>query len=389
MAVPKTGSNTNTIKKDNIRLLYRHLRTGPLSCIDLSKRTGLTKSAVTTLTKELLCAGALRKTGIAKTAHGRPPVLLEIVRDYRFAIGLSFHREYIAAGVINLGFETIDSRRRPLSDFASPKEAADWAYRTGRQLVDRIGIPDEKILGIGVAAPGPLDCRSGVILNPPNCPLFQNFPLADTLKQQTDLPVFVHNVATLMALKEESLHSDKGENFALILIDAGVGSAVITDGKLYEGNAGFAGEIGHLSIDYHGHRCPCGNRGCLETYITEKSIRKHFGLACYPQTVDAAYAGDAKADTVLDRIAEYLGCAIVSLINVLDIESVYLSGELNYRHERLFSKIETYVHTHCFHAHAHHVKIRPSAVDAGSLSHSCSVILQKYFNRELPEADLS
>ena len=133
--MPKRGSNINTIKKDNISLILKHLRNKPLSCIELSKLTGLSKSAVTTITKEMLADGYIEKTGTEITEYGRHPVLLDIVKDYRYALGISLHRKEISACVTDLAFNPLDIRSKPVGEFSAPQDAVDWAYNACLEII--------------------------------------------------------------------------------------------------------------------------------------------------------------------------------------------------------------------------------------------------------------
>ena len=383
IVLEKRGSNISTIKKANISLILRHLRNQSLSCIELSKLTGLSKSAVTTITKQMLSLGYLEKTGTEITEYGRHPVLLDIIKDYRYAFGISLHRKEIAACVVNLKFEPIEIRAQSVTAFATPQAAVDWAYDACIDIMNAHSIDPEKILGIGIASPGPLDCQKGIILNPPNFPLVQNFPIAEFLSHKTKYPVFLSNVSVLMTMYEKQIHLPEVKNFVFVIVDKGVGSAIMTDDKIYRGKAGLAGEIGHISIEQNGNPCACGNKGCLETYITKHEIEKKFQLPSYEQMIDNAYNGNQHSLEIVDYIAACFGCGIINIINLLDIEAIVISGELNYRHELLFSKIQEYINRHCIVAHFHPVKLLPSVIQSQNIAYSAAMVLDKYYLQEL------
>ena len=115
----------------------------------------------------------------------------------------------------------------------------------------------------------------------------------------------------------------------------------------------------------------------------QSNIEKKFSLSSYEDAVDRAYNGDENSLEILDYVAECFGCSIVSIINFLDLQSIVISGELNYRYELLFSKIQEYVNRHCIVAGTHPVKILASSIDPQKIMYSCAVVLEKYFNQEL------
>lgn len=378
----KRGSNISTIKRENNSLILRHLRNRPLSCIELSKLTGLSKSAVTTITKQLLSQGLIEKQGIEITNYGRHPVLLSIAEDHRYALGISLHRKEIAACAVDLKFEPIEIRRKSVTEFNSPQEAVDWAFDSCISIMSAHGIPMEKCLGLGIASPGPLDYKSGVIFDPPNFPLIHNFNITEHLKKKTDLPVYLSNTPVLMAMYEKQMHLPEIKNYAFIIVDKGVGSAIMINDEVYRGSAGLAGEIGHITIELNGKPCVCGNKGCLETYITKKEIEAEFGLESFEKMTDAAYSGDTASLNILEHIASCFAGGIINIINLLDLEAVAVSGELNYRHELLFSKIQENIDRQCLVAHSHSVKLMASSIDPENIAYSAAMVLEKYYDQE-------
>ena len=133
----------------------------------------------------------------------------------------------------------------------------------------------EQVAGIGIAAPGPLNNKTGVVFAPPNMPGWNQVPLRDLFTEQFHMPIFVENDANAACLGEHMFGAGVGcANIVYLTISTGIGGGVIIDGKLFEGVSGTAGEIGHMTIDWHGERCPCGNIGCLEYIASGTSIAR-------------------------------------------------------------------------------------------------------------------
>ena len=380
----RTGSNVNTIKIDNSSLILNCIRRHPISRIDIAKQTGLSKSAVTTIVKELLDQGQITEIGTESTEQGRHPILLDIVADYRYAMGISLHRETVCVCIVDLKFRHVASERRPTDSFATPEEAVDWAYETGLRLMDDNGIAHDRCIGIGIASPGPLDDKRGLIMIPPNFSLFHHFNVKEHLAKKCNYPVFLNNAPVLKALYENQMREDVPRKYALVSIDTGIGSAIIQDGNVYRGAYGLAGEIGHTTVDIDGDPCTCGQRGCLECYITKKAIVRRFSPESFEAAIDAAYRGDRAALDMIEYIARYFAAGVVNLINLLDLEAVMLFGELNVRPDLLIARIQEYVNQHSIIAKVHPVTVFPSLIEPGDIEvYTAAQVLKRYFEQAL------
>ena len=129
------GSNNNTIKEDNNNLILNFIRKNAISRAELVNLTGLSKSTVTTKTKQLIDSGQLIEIGTKNTSSGRHPVLLDIVKDYRYAIGVEITRSTITVCVTNLKLQIVGSVKRYLIDFSKGEEILDWSYEVAKRIV--------------------------------------------------------------------------------------------------------------------------------------------------------------------------------------------------------------------------------------------------------------
>jgi glucokinase len=158
----------------------------------------------------------------------------------------------------------------PLPDRLLPR-----IYIAIQEALDKAGATLEQVAGIGIAAPGPLDYRSGVIFTPPNLAGWDRVPLRDLFTGQYHIPIFVENDAHTAGLGEYMFGAGRGaNNMVYLTISTGIGGGVIIDGKILEGANGSAGELGHMTIDWHGERCNCGNIGCLESIASGTNIAR-------------------------------------------------------------------------------------------------------------------
>src|SRR5438477_9308926 len=165
----------------------------------------------------------------------------------------------------------------------------------------------EKVTSITIAAPGPIDIKKGVLVNPPNLPGWRNVPLADLLRRATGARVHVANDADMAGLGEFHRGAGQGtRNMVYITWSTGVGGGLIIDGKLHRGAHGTAGEVGHMIIDPDGPLDNCGQRGCLEAFISGTALARETGHTA-AELFAAAAAGDRQARSVVEQAARYMG----------------------------------------------------------------------------------
>lgn len=158
---------------------------------------------------------------------------------------------------------------------ATPERVLPRIYATMQEALKLAGVTLDKIAGIGVAAPGPLDNREGVLYSPPNLPAWKAVPLRDILNQQFHCPVFLENDANAAALGEFFFGAGRGSrDMVYVTVSTGIGGGVIANGHILEGANGTAGELGHITIDWRGERCSCGSIGCLEALASGTAIAR-------------------------------------------------------------------------------------------------------------------
>ncbi len=217
-----------------------------------------------------------------------------------------------------------------------------WELERAARPVDR-----RSIAGIGVAQAGPTNSEDGTIYNPPHLPGWDGFSAKPTFERRLGLVSSHANDATAAALAEYAYGAGRGARFLLyIAVGTGIGGGIVIDGRIYTGARGFAGEVGHISIDHSGPQCLCGNRGCLEMLASGDALGRiarerlasgeRSSVASYaggapesvagPAVADAARDGDPLALSIMRDAGTHLGVGILSLLNALDVERVVLGG---------------------------------------------------------------
>ena len=224
-------------------------------------------------------------------------------------------------------------------------------------VIEKSGVKREDILGIGVGAPGPLDCESGVILTPPNMPMLDYLPLKETREGRPGFPVFLNKDTNVIAFAEYWYRNNRDcSNLAYVEVDMGIGSGLIIDGKLNVGANCIAGEFGHITIDINGPLCNCGNRGCLEAMSSGIAVLRMLGEQLENQkdhplyhkrnalTIEDVFEMTDKKDlltiSILNRSAFYVGVAVSNLINTFDPEMIILGGILIQKYPMYFNIVQ-------------------------------------------------
>lgn len=189
-------------------------------------------------------------------------------------IGIDLGGTHIRAAVLQ-GAHILARAATLTGENPTPERVLPRIFMTVQQALDEAGVGMDTISGIGVAAPGPLDNRTGTIYAPSNLPTWTNVPLRALLQEQYHKPVFAENDANAAALGEYLFGAGQGSrNMVYLTVSTGIGGGVIVEGKLLEGTNGSAAELGHITIDWRGERCNCGNIGCLEALASGTAIAR-------------------------------------------------------------------------------------------------------------------
>ena len=326
----------------------RHAPAGT-SQSEVVHRSGLSRQAVSLITRRLRAQGLIEAHGTLAGSRGKPRTILRLVPSSRLAVGVHLDPAGISLAVVDLLAAVIAQRTLapptavPASDVARIADALTSVQADLR--AQRWTTPDghdaaEAMLGIGVASPGAIDVARGRVVSPPWLPGWRDVPVVEQLGQATGLPV-VLDKDTNAALTAEtwSVAQPPGDTVLYLYVGAGVGSAVSTGGRVHHGAAAQAGEIGHLPTGLDGPLCGCGRRDCLSQFTDAASMldaAERQGLlgtadgrsmtARLGDLAAAARGGEAGAVELLDGFGTALGEALRTLIGVHDPHRVVIGG---------------------------------------------------------------
>ena len=340
------GSNSETIRRDNLSMLLREVHlTGPRSRSDLVALTGLNRSTVGDLVAELVDQGLVREQrGDSLGSPGRPSPTVHAAPEGAVVLAVSMAVHWLTVALVGLGGHVLDRVRR---DRAGAPPTLDQVLadtlEMGRSMLQRPGVR-ERLVGIGVAAVGPVRSQDGYVHFAPNLG-WSAVPLAERIARLFDLdvPVVVRNEADLGARAEHLRGAGVGvDDLIYLSCDVGVGAGIVTGGRPLVGARGYAGEVGHVAVVPDGASCGCGSHGCWETVVGERALLRGAGRDPDggPREVDAvlraAEAGELGPMSAVLALGRWLGIGLAGLVNTFDPQVVVLGG--------LFGRLAPLVH---------------------------------------------
>jgi glucokinase len=282
---------------------------------------------------------------VASTEAGEAVRLGGIGRA-RAVLGLDIGGTKIAAGVVDAdggvhGFVTAPSD-------ADSARGAERLFELGHGALAEWG-SDVEAVGIGCG--GPLDSERGVLVAPLHLPGWRNVPIAELATAAFERPAFLDNDGTAGAAGEHRFGAGRGtRSMVYLTISTGVGGGVVLGCAVQRGRSGNGGELGHVTVDWHGRRCRgCGRRGCLEAYCSGTSIAERAVEAGMEEgttaadVAQAARAGDELASRVWDETCEALACGLTSIANLFEPEVIVLGGGVVRTGEQLLEPVRTMV----------------------------------------------
>jgi glucokinase len=232
---------------------------------------------------------------------------------------------------------------------------------------------------VAVAVPAPVAPVKGIVFHPPNLPGWGEVPLKAILEEELRLPVAVGNDANVAALAEHQFGAGRGHsNLVYVTVSTGIGGGVIEAGRLLLGSHGGAAEIGHMTIDMNGPRCPCGNHGCLEAMASGTSIGREAArrLAAGARSIlgasgdaapaeliaaeavfRAAESGDALAKDVVEWAAYNLGVGLTNAMHLYDPDVIAVGGGVSNAWDMLYPTIRRAIEERAMPSYAHRIPV--------------------------------
>ncbi|MFJ3877449.1 ROK family protein [Streptomyces sp. NPDC090077] len=329
----QTPGSQSSLHRANLERVVRAVRlAGSLTQAEIARTTGLSAATVSNIVRELKESGTVEVTDTS--AGGRRARSVSLSGDAGIVIGVDFGHTHLRVAVGNLAHQVLAEEAEPLDVDASWVDGFDRAEALVGRLVQGIGVARDKVIGVGLGVPGPIDVESGTLGSTAILPGWAGINPRQELSQRLGVPVYVDNDANLGALGELVWGSGRGvRDLAYIKVASGVGAGLVINGQIYRGPGGTAGEIGHITLDESGPVCRCGNRGCLETFAAARYVLPllqgtHGPELTMEKVVELARGGDPGCRRVITDVGRHIGSGVASLCNLLNPSRIVLGGSL-------------------------------------------------------------
>ena len=331
------GVDQSLARRYNSATILDHLRLhAPLSRASLAKYTGLTRSSVSRIVDELISENLIHEIGAQQEKIGRPGTLIELNPAGGAALGIEIGVDYISVILTDFIAQILWRRRVSLSTGSNLQGYLDAAEELIGIAINESASYGLQPLGIGVGVWGLVDIQKGEVRFAPNLK-WHNVPLKQLWESRFGLTVFVDNEANAAAMGEYYLGSpNTGKNVDdLIYLSTGIGlgGGIISEGKVFRGWNGFAGEVGHMIIDPQGDTCMCGKKGCWETFVGSQVAVKNYkaltgSQVSFEELVHLLKANEPGAREVFTKMAMALGTGLGNLVDIFNPSCIIVGGAL-------------------------------------------------------------
>src|SRR5215218_6475655 len=331
-------SSAPSLRASNrLRVIQALQLLGVTSRADLARRTGLSRSTVSTIVAGLQAEGMVvdrDADGRAAGGGGRPPTLIALDPSAGFAIGIDFGKRHLAVALADLSHELLAEEWREMTDDYDAEAGIEQAAELVETVLEAAGADAGRLLGVGMGLPGPVH-STGVVGSSAILPGWAGTQAADRMAERLSMEVWLGNVANLGALAESTWGAGRDAcGLVYLKLATGIGAGIVIDGRLFEGAGGTAGEIGHTSLDETGDICRCGSRGCLETYASGTAIATLLSRSLNePLSLDDVLAraleGDPGCRRALADAGRHIGAAVADLCNLINPERIVVGGSMS------------------------------------------------------------
>ena len=329
---PRNPGSQSALRQSNQQRIIRSLlSSGPSTQAELSRQTGLSTATVSNIVKVMAERGLVAVA--PTTSSGRRAMEVSLSGNGAVSVGIDFGRRHFRVVISALDYSVIAEEAQELPVGNPARAGMDAAAELLDSMLTSSRVNRAAVLGVGIGIPGPIDRRTGTVVEGAILPEWVGVTLAD-LEERFEFPVYIDNDADLGALAEVTWgpHGNV-DNLIFVKIGSGIGAGLILNGVQHRGNIGVTGEIGHTPIYDHGLICRCGNRGCLETVASttimiELLSRTAHRTISTADIVRQALANDPATLRVIDEAALAVGRSLANIANLVNPRMIVIGGPL-------------------------------------------------------------
>lgn len=334
------------VKKVNQKLLLNEiLKNSPISRAKLSEMTGLNKSTVSSQVNTLMKENLVFEIGQGQSSGGRRPVMLVFNKKAGYSVGIDVGVDYINGILTDLEGTIVLDQHHHL-ECNSPEITKDILIEMIHHFIANMPQSPYGLIGIGICVPGLIDKNQKIVFAPNSN--WRDIDLKSFIQKKFNVPVFIENEANAGAYGEKVFGAAKNhDNMIYASIGTGIGIGVIINNDLYRGVGGFSGEMGHMTIDFNGPKCSCGNRGCWELYASEKALIKSLQTkekkVSTQDIIDLAHLNDVGTLHALQNFGFYLGIGLTNILNTFNPQAIILRNSIIESHPMVLHSIKSEV----------------------------------------------
>jgi predicted NBD/HSP70 family sugar kinase len=339
-----------------------------LTRADLGRLTGMSRPAVSQRIDTLMEHRLVHETSDLPSTGGRPPAGLVFNRGWGVILTADLGATHARLAVTDLAGSVLAEMPEDLEIARGPEEVLGVVARQFEELLEQAGRQRRDVKGIGMGVPGPVEFATGRPVNPPIMPGWDGFSIPGFLSSRFDVPILVDNDVNIMALGEQWTRWPEERHFLFVKVGTGVGCGIVTDGAVYRGAEGAAGDIGHIRVAGHDDvLCECGNTGCLEAVAGGRALVRavrELGLEARDSRDVVAHARAQRMEVIalVRRSGRTLGEVLAGLVNAFNPDVIVIGGDVADAHEQLFAGVREVVYQRATPLATRHLQISRSTL---------------------------
>jgi len=340
----RAGANLPAVGGYNQAVILDAVRRAPdgVSRVEVAASTGLSAQTVTNIVRRLIDDGLIVEAGTRGSGVGKPRTILRLQPRGRLALGVHLDPSLITVVLLDLAGAVVGHSTIPTPPSATSLKTLERIVRVASALMESTGVNASRIMGMGIAAPGPVDVDAGVVLDPPLLPGWRNVPVRDELAGRLSLPVLLEKDVTAAAVGELWMDT-AGERGDMVFFyyGTGVGAGLVVHGEVIRGVSSNAGDVGNMVVGGSpgepGHRRWRLGDAVLPRFLVKDAIERGIleGDAQDMTTAEVresflrladARTRDPRAESLLNEVADDIAVSLVTLVNALDLDHVVFGG---------------------------------------------------------------
>lgn len=329
------------------------VRSGSLSSrAEIARAAGLAPSTVASRVEALIRHGYLRETGNGNSSGGRPPRHLEVNPDTGFVLAVDLGGRHATFALLDKAGGVVRERQLAMDITQGARRVLAWVVEVGRALVAEAGADGQKLEGIGIGLPGPVDSPGRRLISPSRMPGWNGLDVGTVLGELSGVPCLAENDANLMALGELQLVGDEAKHFVFVKAGSSIGCGVVASGALHRGYTGVAGDISHVTVAGGPQTpCSCGRSGCLDSVAGGAAIVAGLRAADIDVTdiagvLELAQNGHPLATQSLREAGNRTGGVLATIINFFNPERLVVGGHLS-EADAFVAGLRSAIYTEC------------------------------------------